>query len=82
LSAEIESAVAAGNFIAGFFIHECGACFEPTANLRPHPVSGQSARPLAWFGVYECCHRFDHQTGTFMDGDPPEIVSPEKPAKP
>jgi para-aminobenzoate synthetase/4-amino-4-deoxychorismate lyase len=69
LFAEIESAVAAGHFAAGFFTYECGACFEPTAELLP----SRPGLPLAWFGVYENCHRFDHQTGTFAGGDPPGL---------
>ena len=33
----IESAVAAGQFAAGFFSYECGNCFEPKAAMRPQP---------------------------------------------
>jgi para-aminobenzoate synthetase/4-amino-4-deoxychorismate lyase len=69
LFAEIESAVAAGHFAAGFFAYEAGACFEPTAELLP----SRPGLPLAWFGIYENCHRFDHQTGAFAEGDPPGL---------
>ena len=65
----IEDAVAAGQFAAGFFTYECGACFEPEAAMRAsrNPASG----PLAWFGIFDRCYRFDHATGTFPDGEPP-----------
>jgi para-aminobenzoate synthetase/4-amino-4-deoxychorismate lyase len=71
LFAEIEDAVAAGHFAAGFFAYECGGCFEPTAAVRRNPAPGESGAPLAWFGLYERCHVFDHSTGAFVDGDPP-----------
>jgi para-aminobenzoate synthetase / 4-amino-4-deoxychorismate lyase len=70
LFAEIESAIAAGNFAAGYFTYECGACFEPKADLRP----SRAGQPLAWFGIYERCHVFEHRTGAFVDGDPPELA--------
>ena len=66
LFAAIESAVAAGLNAAGFFSYECGICFEPKSAMRP-PAAGQ---PLAWFGIYEHCFRFDHQTGEFLEGAP------------
>jgi para-aminobenzoate synthetase/4-amino-4-deoxychorismate lyase len=69
LFAEIESAIAAGHFAAGYFTYECGACFEPTAALRPSPPG----QPLAWFGIYDRVHCFDHRTGAFLDGDPPGL---------
>ncbi len=69
LIAEIESAVRAGHFAAGFFAYEAGACFEPTAELLP----GRPGMPLAWFGIYENCYRFDHRTGAFAEGDPPGL---------
>jgi para-aminobenzoate synthetase/4-amino-4-deoxychorismate lyase len=74
LFAEIESAVADGFFVAGFFSYECGACFEPKAGLRPVSEASQSGAPLAWFGVYERCYRFDHFAGAFVGGDPPGLV--------
>jgi para-aminobenzoate synthetase/4-amino-4-deoxychorismate lyase len=69
LFAEIESAVAAGNFAAGFFAYECGLCFEPTTKLRR-----DSATPLAWVGIYDHCYQFDHWAGAFIGGDPPELA--------
>ncbi len=67
--AGIEGAVAAGQFAAGFFTYECGACFEPKAAMRAsgHPATG----PLAWFAIFDRCYRFDHATGIFPDGEPP-----------
>ncbi len=43
LFAEIESAVAAGHFAAGFFTYECGSFFEPTVAMP----RGQSL-PSLW----------------------------------
>jgi para-aminobenzoate synthetase/4-amino-4-deoxychorismate lyase len=70
LFAEIESAVAEGHSAAGFFSYECGNCFEPNAAMRP----SREGQPLAWFGIYERSHAFDHDTGTFLDGEPPELA--------
>jgi para-aminobenzoate synthetase / 4-amino-4-deoxychorismate lyase len=66
---EIESALATGHTAAGFFTYECGEAFEPKAGMR----TSQTGQPLAWFGVYERSYRFDHATGTFPDGEPPEL---------
>jgi para-aminobenzoate synthetase/4-amino-4-deoxychorismate lyase len=30
--------------------------------------------PLAWFGIYQRCHVFDHRTGAFADGNPPGLA--------
>ena len=70
LFAAIENAVAAGHLAAGFFSYECGACFEPKASVRP----GREGQPLAWFGIYDHCYAFDHDTGTFVGGEPPELA--------
>ena len=70
LFAEIESAVAAGLCAAGFFSYECGNCFEPKAAMRP----SREGQPLAWFGIYERSYAFDHETGAFLDGEPPELA--------
>jgi len=77
LFAEIESAVAAGLFAAGYFAYECGAAYEPSAALRP-PPPGQ---PIAWFGIYNRCHVFDHTAGTFST-PPPPTPTPGPPAPP
>jgi para-aminobenzoate synthetase/4-amino-4-deoxychorismate lyase len=70
LFTEIESAVAAGQSAAGFFSYDCGNCFEPKAAMRP----GREGQPLAWFGIYERGYAFDHNTGTFAEGEPPELA--------
>jgi len=69
LFAEIEIAVAAGHCAAGFFSYECASCFEPKAGTRA-PKSGE---PLAWFGIYARSYTFDHQLGSFVGGEPPEL---------
>jgi para-aminobenzoate synthetase/4-amino-4-deoxychorismate lyase len=66
LFAEIERAVGAGFFAAGFFTYECGQCFEPTAGMRP----AAAGEPLAWFGVYSRVYEFDHSLGKFAGGEP------------
>lgn len=70
LFAEIESAVAEGLSAAGFFSYECGNCFEPKAAMR----AGRAGQPLAWFGIYERSYVFDHETGRFAEGEPPELA--------
>src|SRR5579863_6757811 len=67
---QIEHAVSAGKYAAGFFSYECGSCFEPKAATRP-PREGV---PLAWFGIYSRSKAFDHETGAFIDGEPAELV--------
>ena len=77
---QIEDAVNRGYFAAGFFAYECGAFFEPSAALR----RARDNELLAWFGIYERCHCFDHTTGQFVEGEPtnlraglePSAVSP------
>ena len=69
LFAEIENAVAAGQSAAGFFSYECGNCFEPKAAMR----ASREGQPLAWFGIYERSYAFDHEAGTFLDSEPPEL---------
>jgi para-aminobenzoate synthetase/4-amino-4-deoxychorismate lyase len=66
---EIERAVGAGQYAAGFFSYECGQCFEPRAGM----CAGRSGEPLAWFGIYERSYAFDHATGRFAEGDPPGL---------
>jgi para-aminobenzoate synthetase/4-amino-4-deoxychorismate lyase len=69
LFADLESAVAAGHCAAGFFSYECGCCFEPKAGTR----AAGASEPLAWFGIYARSYAFDHQLGSFVDGEPPEL---------
>jgi para-aminobenzoate synthetase/4-amino-4-deoxychorismate lyase len=68
LFAEIESAVAAGFFAAGYFAYECGAFFEPTA-ATSSPVQTSTAQPIAWFGIYNQPTLFDHRTGSILHGE-------------
>jgi para-aminobenzoate synthetase/4-amino-4-deoxychorismate lyase len=70
LFAVIESAVASGRSAAGFFSYECGNCFEPKAAMSP----SREGQPLAWFGIYERSYAFDHDTGTFAEGEPLELA--------
>jgi para-aminobenzoate synthetase/4-amino-4-deoxychorismate lyase len=70
LFAEIERAVAAGRVAAGFFAYECAHFFEPTVRAR---FNESPSEPLAWIGIYDRCHLFDHQSGSFLDGDPPGL---------
>ena len=69
LFGEIESAVRAGLWAAGFFSYECGNAFEPKAGMRKNP-----AGPLAWIGIYERGYGFDHRTGCFVEGEPPGLA--------
>jgi para-aminobenzoate synthetase/4-amino-4-deoxychorismate lyase len=69
LFAEIESAVAAEQCAAGFFSYECGNCFEPKAGAR----AARPGQPLAWAGIYAQSYVFDRKTGTFANGEPPEL---------
>jgi para-aminobenzoate synthetase / 4-amino-4-deoxychorismate lyase len=69
LFADIERAVGAGLSAAGFFTYECGRSFEPKAGMRlPRP-----GLPLAWFGIYEQAHVFDHERGVEISGQGSEI---------
>ncbi len=83
LFAQIESATDEEHVAAGFFSYECGAAFEPKA--LPRGVSAfagnpsstpeqKGSHPLAWFGIYEQCHLFDHAAGAFIAGAPPELA--------
>jgi para-aminobenzoate synthetase/4-amino-4-deoxychorismate lyase len=70
LFAEIEGAVAAGHCAAGFFSYECASSFEPKAGSR----ATKADEPLAWFGIYPRSYAFDHITGEFVGGEPPELA--------
>src|SRR6202034_2617876 len=84
LFAEIQNTVAAGQFAAGFFSYECGSCFEPKAGAPNDRSSslGWEARshatrvgePLAWFGIYARSYAFDHESGSFVDCERPELA--------
>ncbi|HEX4029069.1 MAG TPA: aminodeoxychorismate synthase component I [Terracidiphilus sp.] len=70
----VESALAAGLHAAGFFSYECGGCFEPRAAAH-----AAGSEPLAWFGIYDRCHPFDHSTGKFVHGEPPQLAAFRQP---
>jgi para-aminobenzoate synthetase/4-amino-4-deoxychorismate lyase len=70
LFAEIETAVAAGHFAAGFFSYECASSFEPKAGTH----AAREGQPLAWFGIYARSYAFDNATGEFVGGEPPELA--------
>jgi para-aminobenzoate synthetase / 4-amino-4-deoxychorismate lyase len=70
---EIESAVAAGQFAAGFFAYESGQAFEPKAQMRKDP-GRPLAQPLAWLGIYDRAFVFDHASGEFIGGEPPGLA--------
>src|SRR5580698_3277022 len=73
LFVEIEQAVGEGKFVAGFFSYECGQAFEPSAHLRP----GVPGVPLAWFGIYDEAHVFDHVAGGFVGAKPEGLDPPD-----
>jgi para-aminobenzoate synthetase/4-amino-4-deoxychorismate lyase len=83
---QIEQAVAAGLYAAGYFSYECAALFEPTALLppgspsmaRPGPWPNQ---PLAWFGLYAPPHLYDYQSGAFVGAEPPVLARFRKQAE-
>jgi para-aminobenzoate synthetase/4-amino-4-deoxychorismate lyase len=70
LFAAIESEIAAGHCAAGFFSYECASCFEPKAGTR----ATKAGELLAWFGIYPRSYAFDHATGEFVGGEPPELA--------
>jgi para-aminobenzoate synthetase/4-amino-4-deoxychorismate lyase len=63
LFAEVERALAAGQYAAGFFSYECGVAFEPKAKV--HEAGERPLAPLAWLGIYDRACVFDHETGAF-----------------
>ena len=66
----IETALHAGHSAAGLFCYECGSCFEPKATARSN-----AEEILAWIGIYDRAYVFNHQTGEFIDGEPPGLES-------
>ena len=63
----LDEAAAAGLYAAGFFHYECGFFLEPKAG----PAAAD--QPLAWFGIYDRCHRYDFGQGQFVDGELPQL---------
>ncbi len=70
LFADLENAVAAGHCAAGFFSYDCASCFELKAGTRAANVG----EPLAWFGIYARSYAYDHRSGSFVGGQPPELA--------
>ncbi|WP_420238048.1 aminodeoxychorismate synthase component I [Telmatobacter bradus] len=68
----LDEAAAAGLYAAGFFSYECGFLLEPKAGKI------ESEEPLAWFGLYDRCHRFDPALGGFVDGEPAQLAAMRK----
>jgi para-aminobenzoate synthetase / 4-amino-4-deoxychorismate lyase len=64
LFAEIERALANGEWVAGFFSYEYGAQMQPNG----HGDAQSSLAPLAWLGVYAEPFVFNHRSGQF-EGD-------------
>ena len=82
LFAQIEDAIRRGHLAAGYFAYPCGEYFEPTATL-----SRRETDTLAWFGIYERCHSFDHTVAAFDSASPHQApqkhqVPAETPASP
>jgi para-aminobenzoate synthetase/4-amino-4-deoxychorismate lyase len=67
LFAQIESALAAGNFVAGFLSYESGYALQGIADNPPNE------QPLACFGVYHEPAVFDHATGLFSGSPLPTL---------
>jgi len=71
LFGQIEQATRDGHCAAGFFTYECGQVFEPKASV----AACASKHPLAWFGIYKRAYQFDHTSGAFLDGEPPDLLN-------
>ncbi len=48
---------------------------EAALSRRPKLPAEREGQPLAWFGIYERSYVFDHATGEFVGGEPPELGS-------
>lgn len=72
---EIELALAAGLYIAGYLAYECGYHFENFGDSHTG-----AARPLAWFGVYGTPCIFDHATGKLHGAEATHGCSAETPS--
>ena len=71
---EIEEALAAGAYVAGYLAYECGEGLHAIAR----PIPQKTNPPLAWFGVYSKPFIFDHRTGKF-EGEPPDKLFADDP---
>lgn len=56
----IERHLQDGLYVTGFLSYECGQHFEPQSNISSR---GAMKDLVAWFGVYQETHVFDHVTG-------------------
>ena len=68
LFAQIESALAAGHFVAGFLSYESGYSLQGIADDSPRDL------PLGCFGVYREPIVFDHNTGSFRGPTLPTLL--------
>ena len=62
---QVEAALAAGFYLAGYVAYECGYHFEFERFGRA--VIEEQGLPLGWFGVYRRPVVFDHASGRFDD---------------
>jgi para-aminobenzoate synthetase/4-amino-4-deoxychorismate lyase len=69
LFAALDRALARGHYAAGYLDYECGYHFEHFPHLTLPPAH----HPIAWFGVYDSPHVFDHATGRFLTAPPPTL---------
>ncbi|MGD0096173.1 MAG: aminodeoxychorismate synthase component I [Terracidiphilus sp.] len=67
---EIEGALAAGSYVAGFFAYECGEGLRALGGGKPQ----NTTMPISWFGVYSRAFIFNHRSGNF-EGDSPDEVA-------
>jgi para-aminobenzoate synthetase/4-amino-4-deoxychorismate lyase len=76
LFTQIETALASGFHVAGYFAYECGYHFEHFSG--DPPAFGDL--PLAWFGMYSSPIVFDHSQGCFISPEaaPASLQSPEQ----
>ncbi len=61
---EVEQALQAGYYVAGFLAYEAGSAFEKTL-----PAPRVAATPLLWFGVYEAPIIYNHREQRFECGE-------------
>ncbi len=67
---EIEEALAAGSYVAGFFGYECGEGLKALDHVEVQKTNV----PASWFGVYSKAFVFDHRTGEFENDSPDELA--------
>jgi len=66
---DVEAALAAGQYVAGYLTYESGVALQSLTSRHPQP----GELPALWFGVYGEPFVFDHRTGEF-EGLSPEII--------